>query len=160
MSEQSEGINATYSELANGIGRATWMGVIPMIVLFTASVVVALRGGADRRYLVLALGALLSGAAVFAYAVLLSMRLKGHIGRGWALMLVTFAALIPYAFGCYLFLYEGLWRLSNLRHGFSARLVLYSLLFTIGGYWLVSATHRLSETAKFGRARPAESGAV
>jgi drug/metabolite transporter (DMT)-like permease len=138
MSEQPDGSTATYSELANGIGRATWMGVIPMIVLLIASVVVALRGGTDRRQLLLAVGALLSAAAIFAYAVLVSTKLKGHVGRGWAPMLVTVSALIPYAFGCYLFFYEGLWRLSNLRHGFSTRVVIYSLLFTIGGYWLVS----------------------
>jgi hypothetical protein len=160
MSEQSDGITATYSELANGIGRATWMGVVPMIVLFIASVVVALRGGADQRHLLLAVGALLSAAAIFAYAVLVSTKLKGHVGRGSSPMVLTFSALIPYAFGCYLFFYEGLWRLSNLLHGFSARVVIYSLLFTIGGYWLVAATHRLSETAKFGRVSPAESGTV
>jgi len=160
MSEQSDGITATYSKLANGIGRATWMGLVPMIVLLIASVVVALRGAADRRHLVLAAGALLSAAAIFAYAVLVSTKLKGQVGRGLAPMLVTFSALIPYAFGCYLFFYEGLWRLSNLRHGFSARVVIYSLLFTIGGYWLVSATHRLSETARFGRVSPAEGGSI
>jgi hypothetical protein len=160
MSEQSDGTTATYYELANGIGRATWIGVIPMIVLLIASGAGAFRGGADRRHLLLAVGALLSAAAIFAHAVLVSTKLKGHVGRGSAPILVAFSALIPYAFGCYLFFYEGFWRLSNLRHGFSARVLIYSLLFTIGGYCLVSATHRLSETAKFGRVSPAESGAV
>jgi len=88
MSEQPDGTTATYSELANGIGRAIWMGVIPMIVLLIASVVVAFRGGADRRHLLLAVGALLSAAAIFAYAVLVSTKLKGHVGRGSAPMLL------------------------------------------------------------------------
>jgi drug/metabolite transporter (DMT)-like permease len=160
MNEQSDGITASYSALANGIGRATWMGVVPMIVLLIGSVILAFRGGADQRHLLLGVGALLSAAAIFAYAVIVSTKLKGHQARGFGPMLVTLSALIPYAFGCYLFFYEGLWRLTNLRHGFSARVVIYSFLFTIGGYWLVSATHRLSETAKFARVVPIESDGV
>jgi len=149
-----EGDLASYDMLSTRIARAITKSVGPMAVLFIASCVQALRLGLYKHYLVLGLGALLSGAGVFAYATLVSINLKDPVGRGWVPTFVTFFALFPYAFGCYLFFYEGLWRLAGLRHGFSLRHLLIGALFSVGGYWLVWATHQLSETQKCEKVTP------
>jgi drug/metabolite transporter (DMT)-like permease len=159
MDNEEDQVIVAYDQLVTGVGRATWKAVLPMIVLFTASVVLVFREG-GQRYQLLAVAALLSASAAFAYAVLVSATLKGHVDRGWVPMLITFAALIPFGFGCYLFFYEGLWRLLRLRRGFSAHVLLFSFLFAAGGYWLVSATHELSEIAKFKRAKETDNVAA
>ncbi len=157
--EEDQVVVVSYDQLAMRIGRATWKAVLPMVVLFIASVVVVFREG-GLRYQLLAAAAVLSASAAVAYAVLVSTTLKGHVERGWIPMVITFAALTPFGFGCYLFFYEGLWRLVRLRHGFSARVLLFSFLFAAGGYWLVSATHDLSEIAKFKRAKETDNVAA
>lgn len=142
---------ATSDELGRAISRSVLKGVFVLLVLLVALIVQVTRHGAQLRYLFLAGGALVSGATLLLYALFVAARLRGDVRKGWIPMLLAFSGLVPYLFGVYLAIYEGLWRLLALRHGFSLGIIALSISFAIGGYVLVSATHRLSDVSKFRR---------
>jgi drug/metabolite transporter (DMT)-like permease len=98
MFNKEDQVVVSYDQLAMRIGRATCKAVLPVVVIFIASVVLVFREG-GLRYQLLAVAAVLSASAVFAYAVLVSTTLKRHDDRGWMPMLIAFAALTPFGFG-------------------------------------------------------------
>jgi heme/copper-type cytochrome/quinol oxidase subunit 4 len=126
-------------------------GVGPMLVLVVAVIVQMARHGLTTRYIVLAGATSLSCVALVIYAISVALQLGRTPRRSLTNMVLAFSGFIPYLFGCYLFLYEGLWRLTRLRAGFSASTILLAVAFVVGGYWVVAGTHAVSEAAKFQR---------
>lgn len=136
MTNDANEHRATSEELGRAISRSVLKGVLIVLVLFAASTVQAIRYGAQLRYLFLAGGAVVSAVTVLIYGGLVAARLRDGVHKGWIPMLVAFSGVVPYVFGAYLFFYEGFWRLSALRHGFSLRVIALAASFIVAGmYW-------------------------
>jgi len=133
------------------ISRGAMKGVGTMLVLIVGVIVQIIRHGFTDRYIALATATLLSCITLVVYVVHVAVQL-GRIPRPtWTSMALAFSGFVPYVFGCYLFFYEGLWRLTRLRAGFSANTIVLAVAFLVGGYWVVAGTHAVSEAARFQR---------
>jgi hypothetical protein len=136
-------------ELNSLLAKLVTKGALTALMMFVISLIQVFMDGATGRNLTLLIGSALSGMALFFYVSFVGVtggnkeRRTGFLP--WFFVLVGF---IPYLFGVYLFLYEGLWRLTRLLNGFSVRIILAGLFYTLGGYIIVGAIYKASE---FGR---------
>jgi hypothetical protein len=136
----------------NGAESSMFVGkliAIPAIGLISLMVGATIRliqnAGAFRYWLILA-GSAFSVIALLGFNILVTEGDQQR--RGFLQMMVSFGLFIPYLFGCYLFFYEGLWRLLSLKEIISARTVIVGFLFTLLGYMVVKATYRSTEFSK------------
>jgi hypothetical protein len=118
-----------------------------ILVLAIAVIVRLIQRGPSIRYWILLGGGLLSILILFGFSIIVTKD-KGEQKRGMFPILLSFSLFVPYLYGCYLCLYEGLWRFVRTFSAFSLKSLALSLLFTILGYKVVSATYKVTE---FGR---------
>lgn len=128
------------AELDMLVARLITRAMMVLLLVFLFGVVQLFRHGNRADYLILVVGSVLSGLALFGYGFLTS---KGP--KSWARSLVAFGGLIPYLFGCYLVFYRGLWSLTALLNGFSWTLLVKPLGFVVLGYVVVVGIYRISE---------------
>jgi len=94
----------------------------------------------DRRILIL----VMSLASLVLFLVVPSVMKATTIHK--VIKAVTALLLFaPFLFGCYLFFYEGLWRLRLIEDGFSFGLIAASVFYAIGGFGVIKATYNISE---------------
>jgi len=129
------------------IGKLIIIPCLGLIVLSIATIVRFIQQGFYFRYWLFFGGSIISIIELFAFNFQVS-NVKGEKKRGVFPMLIAFGAFAPYLFGCYLFFYEGLWRLYRLIGVYSFRSLVRSALFVILGYMVVKATYRSTEFAK------------
>ncbi len=126
--------------------------ILGLITLSIATVVRLLQKGGLFHYGLLLVGSILSITEFYALKFLVCQvsEEEGKIKRGLVPMLIGFGGLIPYLFGCYLFFFEGLWRLLHaaLIRVFSVRSLVLSVLFTILGFIVVNSDYKISEFLK------------
>lgn len=149
MTDQSDpNLTLRNAEFSDFFARATAKAILVLFIVFGATAIQSIRHGPNARYWLLLGGSLISGLAMLAFTMLI-VRDAGRKQRGLLPMVVSFGALLPYVFGCYLTFYEGFWQLRVLLRRFSVGTVLVSFFFIVAGFLLVSAMYKLSE---FGRA--------
>jgi hypothetical protein len=122
-----------------------WLMTKPFVALafvFVFALIQFLRFGNVHDYLLLAVGSLLSGAAIFGYGFIPLLNRETKSSR---LTLLALAGFIPYAFGCYLVFYKGFWGLKNLFTKFTVGGLLACALFVVLGYWVVNGMYLLTE---------------
>lgn len=127
------------------VGRLMGVPSLGLLALIIGAVVRLIQNVGGLRYWLILVGSALSVMALLAFNILVTER-NQQGRRGLFQMIVGFGLFIPYLFGCYLFFYEGLWRLISLTRVFSLRTVILGLLFTTLGYKVVQATQRASQT--------------
>jgi hypothetical protein len=131
------------------VSKLITRGVVALLVLAVAAGVKMFRHGAQGHYMLLLVGALFTIVSLWAYPAYIASE-RGQVRRAWwRALFITVAGLIPYLFGCYLVFYEGFWRMRGLLDGFSASLLVVSLLFVVGGWQVVNSIYKATE---FGRA--------
>lgn len=123
------------------VSHITIKAILFLIALLIAAVVQAARHGLTTHDIILMVGSVLSGVAMFLYGIQV-MAPRGERRALWALF--TLGGFIPYLFGCYLVFYEGFWRLRQLSQGISLWVILLALCFIIGGYLVVWAMYKLT----------------
>lgn len=132
------------------LAKLVTKGVLFAMILVVVTLIQAFFYGMTGRSLILLLGAILSGLALFAYISFAAIKGKAEKPKnGFLSLSFVLIGFIPYLFGVYLFLYEGLWRFTRLSNGFSIRVIIAALFYTVAGYIIVGAIYRASE---FGRA--------
>lgn len=114
-----------------------------LLVYGVAGMIVHGLGAAD--YLVLAVGAVLSAAALVGMAVRALLRARGRRGRAW-LGLVHVAGLLPIAYGVYLLFYRGLRAFASLPAEWLP--VVEALAFVALGLWVLRVTWKLAEVER------------
>lgn len=149
---QSQNSPETILELRGGesshyLARLMTKPLLIFLTLIVATAVQMFRRGSSAHYWVLVAGSLVAGILLIAFGLLVVID-RGKKRRGIIQMLLAFGGLVPYAFGSYLFFYEGLWRLKLLMGQFSVSTLVVSLLFIIGGFIIVNGTYLLSEFAR------------
>jgi hypothetical protein len=121
-------------------------GFISSLLIGTVALVLIAKNGFHVRPAVLLGGALMSIMSVFAYGCLIIRDANaGAVRKGIIPMLFSLSGFIPYAFGCYLALYEGLWSLTQLINSFSFAIIGASFFYLIMGYFIVLTIYNLSE---------------
>jgi hypothetical protein len=128
------------------VGKLMAVPSLGLLALMIGTVVRLLQKAGGPRYWLFLAGSALSVITLFIFNIVVTERNQQRIGflqRGLA-----FCLLIPYSFGCYLFFYEGLWRLLSLTKVISARTVIAGSLFTVLGYMVVMTTYRSTEFSK------------
>lgn len=103
--------------------------------------------GFGRSEVLVILASLVSLPVLFLYPLLTS-RDGAPPSRGTLRMFVGLGAFIPYAIGCYLALYEGLWGLLQLLRGFSFSALFWSLACCVLGFVVVNGMYRLTELCR------------
>jgi hypothetical protein len=101
-----------------------------------------LRFGTVHDYLFLAIGACLSGTAIFGHGFIPVLD-RGR--RSWLLTFLALSGFIPYGFGCYLVFYRGFWGLQGLFARFAVGGLLACALFVFLGYQVVNGMYLLTE---------------
>lgn len=145
------------------IGRFITKAVSFLAALVIVYVIQIFRLGPNNRYIFIVLGSIFSIVILFtsaAYVEGVAPFLNRHQIRNIKATLVRFigrfstgfGSFIPYLFGCYLFFYEGLWRVLSLIDRFSWGGVIITLAYILGGYAVVSAVYKLSEFVRSERA--------
>jgi hypothetical protein len=153
-SESSKALVIKDGEVSHFFGKLFGVPFFGILVLAIAVIVRLIQRGPSIRYWILLGGGLLSILILFGFSILVTKD-KGEKKRGLFPMLLSFSLFVPYLYGCYLCLYEGLWRLVRTFSAFSLKSLVLSIIFTILGYKVVSATYKVTE---FGR--KVDSGAV
>ena len=114
--------------------------VLISLAMLGTGIVQGVRGGFTSPAALLLAGSLASIVAAFCYSGALAIHADS--GRASSLSLV---GLLPYAFGCYLLFYRGLWTGRTLLEDFSFGTLLGCLLFVYFGYRLVYWTWLFTE---------------
>ena len=146
-SDKSEVLTLKEGEISQFISRLVTKSCFGIFVLAVTTVVRLIQKGSNIRYWILLGGSILSILTLFAFSIFVTWD-KGKKKKGIVPMLLSFSPLIAYLFGCYLFFYEGAWRLFRTFTSFSWWSLVLSLLFITLGYLTVSATHKVSEFAR------------
>ncbi len=150
MTDSTVQIIPSGRELDLLIARLTTKGLLASGVVAIIAVVLLVRDDFSTRSIILLAGAVASVAGLIGYiAVVLRTAVAGVARRGLVPMLLTFGGFAPYAFGCYLVFYEGLWGFWRLLDGFTFSSIIAAVLYLIAGYLIVLAIYGISE---FGRA--------
>jgi len=119
-------------------------GAMFLVILAIWTLVRMIWKDVDDRRILLLTGSIVS--LVFLLTVPAAIRRETiHSAVKAVVMLLM---LLPFAFGCYLVAYEGLWRLRFLDSGFSFGLIFATIVYAVGGFGVVKATFNISE---FGR---------
>lgn len=136
--------HAAQRQMSETMGRSS----VPLLTIVGFAVVQGIRNGfMQRDYLVLVIGALVSMAAMVAYAIVGIRRLLGKPKAPW-MFLASAGGLIPYLYCCYLVFYRGIWRLADLRFGFALTPVLSGIAFALLGYLALKHFYLLTELSK------------
>ena len=137
-------------ELDRFLAELSTKGFIAALIVAIVATVLMFQDGISMRTAILLGGALLSLLALFGYVTLMNRKADtDSVKPGIAPMLVALGGFVPYAFGCYLVLYEGLWGFVRLRDAFAFGSIIAATFYVIAGYLIVVAIYRVSE---FGRA--------
>ncbi len=137
-------------ELSRVLARLTTKGFVASLGVAAVAAVVLVKDGVSVRAFLLIGAALLSILALFGYVVLIMRKADTGVAKpGLIPMFVALGGFVPYGFGCYLVLYEGLGGLWRLFDGFVFGAALAALFYLLAGYLILMAIYRASE---FGRA--------
>ena len=149
MTENAEPIVLEGGELSDVISRILVGGVLASLVVAAIGLVQGIRHGFNYDYTIFFAGGILAILALAALP-LHSVAVAAGKSRNPSLagMLVSFGGFLPYVFGLYLILYESLWRLSQLRDGFSVQVILASLLYGLLGIIVLKSVDRASSFAR------------
>ncbi len=134
-------------EISDYISKLITKASLGMIILAIGTIIQIIRYGIHLHYWILLVCSVLSILSLLSYSFLITWENRKK-KEGILPMLIGFGAFIPYLFGCYLFFYDGIWRLLKLFHTFSWWIFFLSLIFIILGYSLVSATYKVTEFDK------------
>jgi len=135
---------ASQRQMADTIGRSS----VPLLCVIGFAVVQGFRFGfLQRDYVVLLIGALVSMAAMVAYALVGLQRLLGKPKALW-MAVASAGGFIPYLYCCYLVFYRGVWRLASLRFGFALTPFLSAVAFAILGFVALKHFYLLTELSK------------
>lgn len=149
MNEKTEPIVLEGGEVSDVVSRLLVAGVLASLLVATIGMVQGLRHGFNYHYTIFLTGGLLAVVALVALPLHSVAVNSGDTKKTSSVgMLVSFGGFIPYLLGLYLLLYEGLWRLSELRDGFSIQVVLLSLLYVVLGFIVVRSIDRVSSFAR------------
>ena len=137
-------------ELDLFLAELSTKGFIASLLVAAVAVILFFQEGVSTRPAFLLGGALLSPIALFGYVWLMIHKADtGGPRPGIGPMLVAWGGFAPYAFGCYLVFYEGLWGFVRLFDVFTFASLLAKAFYFIAGYVIVLAIYQVSE---FGRA--------
>lgn len=127
--------------LLDQLGRASF----PLVLVVAMGVVRGVQNGfGSADVLVLLIGAVVSGAAMFLYALPTVLLSYGHRRQPWMPLAAT-GGIVAYGFGLYLVLVLGLW--DQLRAPSLAGAG-YGLFFLLTGFWYLRGLGRVAELAK------------
>lgn len=134
-------------DLATHLARCLTRPMLVLVLVAAGGLVQLFRHSPEERYLLLFLGGSLSVVATYrvSKAIFRCAALDRPNQSDRLAMLFGFA---PYLFGSYLTLYEGLWRLTEIRDGFTLATPVMALAFAVMGYCVVSGVHRATEIAR------------
>jgi hypothetical protein len=137
------------SQVTDLLAELFAMPILSLVPIFFFALIQIVRFGNADDYVILVVGSCLSGAAICGYGFIpLYATYKGKLDRGkksWPLTFLALAGFIPYAFGCYLIFYKGLWGLKDLFAKFSIARLFARVMFAILGYWLVYSFYLVTE---------------
>ena len=137
-------------ELDLFLAELSTKGFIASLLVAVVAVILMFQEGISARPAFLLGGALLSPIAIFGYVWLMIRKAdSGGPKPGIGPMLFAAGGFAPYAFGCYLVFYEGLWGFVRLFDAFTFGSLLARAFYLVAGYAIVLAIYRVSE---FGRA--------
>ncbi len=143
MTDPEKIIKISRREKDSEISKTTGKPFIILLLLSIISVVQMFRFGMSDRYFLLIGGSFLTIVSLIIYGNSdFYVRKSGSQIIRPVLMIVGF---IPYVFGCYLFFYEGIWRMRLLLNGFSLTTLSVSLCYFFSGYVVVMAIYKISE---------------
>jgi hypothetical protein len=127
--------------LLDQLGR----GSIPLVLVFALGSVRGFQVGfGSPEALPLLIGAVVSGVAMFLYALPTVQLSYGHRKQPW-MPLAAIGGIVAYAFGLYLILVLGLWNQVRAPSLGGAGLGLFFLLM---GFWFLRGLGRVAELAK------------
>jgi hypothetical protein len=137
-------------ELDLFLAEISTMGFIASLSIAVVAAIIIYQDGISAHSEFLLGGSLLSPLAIFGYVWLIIRKAdSGGPKPGIGPMLVAVGGFVPYAFGCYLVFYEGLWGFVRLIDAFTFSSLFAKVFYLIAGYVIVHAIYRVSE---FGRA--------
>lgn len=149
MSHETEPIVLLGGEASDAISRLLVGGLLGTLALATIGLVQGIRYGLNHHYLIFLSAGILSAAVLLALPLHAVAVAAGKARKPSFLgMLVSFAGFIPYLLGVYLVLYEGLWRLSQLRRGFSIWVLGLAIFYVVLGFIIVRSIDRASSFAR------------
>lgn len=138
-------------ELDNAMKRHMHDGVAqhmlrPVFIIFIYSLVQVIRLGiADNHYLFMLIASVVSFICINVYTrSIFHPREKELL----AAPSMTIAYVIVFLFALYIFLYQGLWGLLDLQHGFSVWVIIKSAVALYLGSQLAKTTSRISDEVK------------
>ena len=138
-------------ELDNAMKRHMHDGIAqhmlqPVFIIFIYSLVQVMRlGVADNHYLFMLVASVISFVCVNVYTrSIFHPREKELL----AAPSMTIAYVIVYLFALYIFLYQGLWGLLDLQHGFSIWIIIKSAVALYLGTQLAKTASRISDEVK------------
>jgi len=136
-------------ELDLFLAELSTTGFIAALIVAIVAAVLMFQEGISTRTAILLGGALLSPLALFGYVALIIRKADtGSVKPGIGPMLLVLGGLVPYAFGCYLVFYEGLWGFVRLLDAFTFGSLLAATFYVIAGYLIVVAIYRVSEFSR------------
>ena len=137
-------------ELDLFLAKLVTKGILIAAIVAVVALVQMFMNGITNRQLILLVGALLSGLALFGFvAVIVRDAEAGGPRKSFLSMLLGLGGFVPYLFGAYLCFYEGIWKFVRLFEQFTVGTIVAATFYTIAGYLIVLAIYRVSE---FGRA--------
>lgn len=148
MTESAERVHLGGKAIDHLISRIIWKGLVVLIFLAVFVAVQMLRLGVDERYLLLLAGAVCSAGILFVYPHQV-VHQHGKKTRSVADSIIRAASMIPYVFGGYLVIFEGLWRLRLLFEQFLIVVLVIALVYIVGGCLVLIAMFKARD---FGRA--------
>ena len=149
MNQQTEPIVLRGAEVSDAIARLLVGGLLATLTLAIIGLVQGIRHGFNHHYIIFLSGGIISPVVLIALPLHAAAVAAGKARRpSFVGMLVSFAGFIPYLLGVYLVLYEGLWRLSQLRGGFTIWVVLLSFFYVMLGFIIVKSIDRASSFAR------------
>ena len=137
-------------DLSRVLARLTTKGFLASFGVAAVAALILVKDGVSVRAFLMGGAALLSILALFGYVVLIMRKADTGVAKpGVIPMFVALGGFVPYGFGCYLVLYEGLGGLWRLFDEFAFGAALAAFFYLVAGYLIVMGIYRASE---FGRA--------
>lgn len=146
MEDDNEGQNSSASFIREVATELTARAILPLIIVFLYAVVQLIRGENQDNSFFLLVGSIFSAVTILGYFISMAIREYGAIQKkSFLVAILIYGGLVPWAFGVYIVLINGLWSLVSLANGFSIIVILKSVIFLALGYSLVSNLHKMTE---------------
>jgi hypothetical protein len=123
---------------------------IALFVLFLYSLIQLIRSRGNGDYLIIFLGSILSGIAIFIFLIVLMASIekkKGTLTNKLSLMAFfsSQTGWLIWLYCVFIVFYKGIWSLIGLFHGFSLGLIFEAFLFVWLGYKVISNFSKITD---------------